>query len=74
MGTKKLTAVIRILTPRRNLKARMQLVLFMQEFYVALTQDLELKATEAGELHTLQALRSITEDQLEKSNKLNVGH
>lgn len=74
MGTKKLAAIWRILTAKPTLKGRMELVLFMQEFYTNLSQDLELRATEAGKLHTLQALRAITEDRLEKENKLNGGH
>lgn len=47
----------------------MKLVLFMQSFYTELAQDLEDTARDEGQLHTLQALRAITEEQLEKSNE-----
>lgn len=70
MGTKKLSAVWRILTSRNSLESKMKLVLFMQQFYTDLAQDLENTARDAGELHTLQALRAITEDKLEKNGKL----
>lgn len=65
MGTKKLSAVWRILTAKSTLEGKMKLVLFMQEFYTLLAQDLEDTARDAGELHTLQALRAITEEKLE---------
>lgn len=48
----------------------MRLVLFMQQFYIHLAQDLETTAMNEGQLHTLQALRAITEDKLEKGGQL----
>lgn len=65
MGTKKLTAIWQLIKPRRTLEAKMRLVLKMQEFYAVLAQDLEDTARDAGELHTLQALRAITEEKME---------
>lgn len=70
MGTKKLSAVWRILTAKSTLEGKMRLILFMQQFYTRLAEDLEKTAIEAGQLHTLQALRAITEDKLEKGGKL----
>lgn len=65
MGTKKPTAIWKLITTGRSLEAKMRLVLFMQQFYMTLVQDLEDTATKAGELHTLQALRAITEDKID---------
>lgn len=70
MGTQKLSAIWRIITSRNSLESKMKLVLFMQKFYISLAEDLEATARDAGQLHTLQALRAITEEQLEKNGKL----
>jgi len=67
MAAKKLSAVWRIVTSKNTLEGKMRLVLFMQKFYMELAEDLEVTAANAGQLHTLQALRAITEDQLEKN-------
>lgn len=70
MGTKKLSAIWRIITAKSTLEGKMKLILFMQEFYTLLAQDLEDTARDAGELHTLQALRAITEQKLENKGNL----
>jgi len=67
MAAKKLSAVWRIVTSKNTLEGKMRLVLFMQKFYTELAEDLEVTAANAGQLHTLQALRAITEDQLENN-------
>lgn len=69
MAAKKLSAIWRIVTSKNTLEGKMRLVLFMQEFYTQLADDLEQTAIKAGQLHTLQALRAITEDKLEKTNE-----
>lgn len=65
MGTQKLSAVWHIIFGRRNLEGKMRLILFIDQFREALKQDLETTATKAGKLHTLQALRAVTEDKID---------
>jgi hypothetical protein len=65
MASKKLSAVWHIIFGRRNLEGKMRLVIAMQQFTADLVEDMEQSATKAGKLHTLQALRAITEDKIE---------
>lgn len=66
MNISKFGAVIKLLTTGRSLEAKMKLVLFMQRFYIYLTEDLEKHAIKEGQLHTLQALRTIVNERMEK--------
>jgi hypothetical protein len=46
----------------------MRLVLYMQTFVADLTADMEASAIKAGKLHTLQALRAITDRKAKMRN------
>lgn len=63
---KKIIAILRIITAGRSLESKMKLVLFMQGFYIHLAQDLQDTATKKGQLHTLQALRTVVNERLDK--------
>ena len=63
---KKLTAVWRIIFSGYGLEARIRLILYMQRFIDGLNDDLEKLATKKGKLHTMQALRAVAIEQMEK--------
>jgi hypothetical protein len=65
MVTKKLTAIWHIITKGKTLEGKMKLLILMQNFYMDVAQDLEQTAIEAGELHTLNALRALTIEKIE---------
>lgn len=67
MASKKLTAAWRILTSGRSLEAKMKLIMHVHNFYVYLTNDLEKSSSKAGEVRTLEALRSIVDSQIEET-------
>jgi hypothetical protein len=65
MVTKKLTAIWYLVTSGYSLKGKIRLVIRMEVFLSELKQNLNDTATARGELHTLQALRAVTEEQIE---------
>lgn len=66
MGTKKLAAVIRILTTGRSLQSKMKLMLYIREFYALLAEDIDKTAIKQGEVKTLEALRAVVDQKIEK--------
>lgn len=69
MATKKLAAVWRILTSGRSLEAKMKLMLYIRDFYAYLANDIDETAMKQGEVRTLQALRAVVDDKIEKKDE-----
>lgn len=66
---KKLTAVWRIIQPRRSLLSKMELVLFLQDYYKDVVADVEAQAVEEGQIRSLEALRDIVVEKMKNGGK-----
>lgn len=62
----RLTAAWHVITSRKTLKGRMELLIFLQRYTDQVSQDLDAYATERGELETLLALRAIKNEKLDR--------
>lgn len=68
MASQKLTAVWRILTTGRSLKGKMKLMLFIRDFYAQLANEVDEAALKAGEVRTLEAIRSLVDNKIEENH------
>ena len=67
MATKKLAAAWRIITTGRSLKAKMKLMLYIRDFYAELANDIDKTSLKAGEVKTLEAVRSLVDTKIEEN-------